>query len=321
MKPYPIKFQPVFQERVWGGRELERFGYSLPKGHIGEGWMISDHPNGITQACNGPLKGMGLDEIRETYGKELFGTKNPSHLSRFPLLIKLLDCKDDLSVQVHPNDHYEKLPPGELGKTEMWYVLDAKPDAKIIYGLKSEYGSRDKLAKLIEEDRILEGLQQVDVKAGDAFYIPAGTVHALGKGVLVAEIQQNSDTTYRLYDYNRPGLDGKPRELHVEDSLNVISYSNENATHTHTDQLQPKQWMTLASSPYFLVELGTLQDKWEMNTTPDSFVIHIICEGTGTLEWNDDSLHVSAGDCFLLPANLGAYQFAGNIKLLRAQLA
>lgn len=321
MKPYPIQFEPVFQERVWGGRALAQFGYSIPEGRIGEGWMISDHPNGITKAGNGPLKGLGLDQIREKYGQAWFGTKNADHQSRFPLLIKLLDCNDDLSIQVHPNDHYANLPEGELGKTEMWYVLAAKPGAKIIYGLKEKIHDRGKLQQLIEEDRILEGLEQVDVKAGDAFYIPAGTVHALGEGLLVAEIQQNSDTTYRLYDYNRPGLDGKPRELHIEDSLNVISFSNKDAKHTRNNNPTPNSWTRLASSPYFVVDLGAVNQHWEMKTSADSFIIHIVCEGSGEIYWEGGSFHVQAGECYLLPANLGAYQFKGQLTLLRAQLA
>ena len=223
------------KERVWGGRTLERFGFELPEGAIGEGWMIGDHPNGTTKVINGELAGLGLDEIREKYGKTLFGTKGFSEKNgRFPLLIKLLDCEDDLSVQVHPNDHYENLAAGELGKTEMWYILDAKPGAKIIYGMK-EGVTRESLAEAIAENRIMDCLQEVPVEAGDSFYIPAGTVHALGAGVLVAEIQQNSDTTYRLYDYNRPGLDGKMRELHIEDSLNVIAYEGSGSTRMKTD--------------------------------------------------------------------------------------
>jgi mannose-6-phosphate isomerase len=203
MKPYPLQFKPEMKERIWGGRALEQFNLEVPEGSIGEAWMIGDHPNGTTKVANGPLEGIGLDEIREKYGKAFFGVKGFAQKNgKFPLLIKLLDCQDDLSVQVHPDDEYEGLPEGELGKTEMWYILDAKPGAKIIYGLKSGV-TRDQLTQAIEENRIMDGLQEVTVSAGDSFYIPSGTVHALGSGVLVAEVQQNSDTVYRLYDYNR----------------------------------------------------------------------------------------------------------------------
>lgn len=320
MKPYPLQFQPELKERVWGGRSLEQFGLTLPEGRIGEGWMIGDHPNGTTKVMNGALAGLGLDQVREQYGREWFGTKGFSEKNgRFPLLIKLLDCEDDLSVQVHPNDDYERLPPGELGKTEMWYILSAKPGAKIIYGLQPGV-TRESLAEAIAGGRIMDALQEVPVFAGDSFYIPAGTVHALCSGVLVAEIQQNSDTTYRLYDYNRPGLDGKPRELHIEDSLNVIAYEGSGATRMKTDLRQPREWLTLAQSPYFVTQKGLVEGAWSLNTSPDSFTIVIVCDGTGTVRWADGVLDLKPGQCFLLPATLGEYVLEGNMTVLRSYL-
>ncbi|MDF2959932.1 MAG: mannose-6-phosphate isomerase [Paenibacillus sp.] len=320
LKPYPLLFQPEMKERVWGGRALEQFGLSLPEGPIGEGWMIGDHPNGTTKVVNGELAGLGLDEIREQYGKELFGTKGFSEKNgRFPLLIKLLDCQDDLSVQVHPNDHYERLPQGELGKTEMWYILDAKPGAKIIYGLNDGV-TREQLAEAIADNRILDCLREITVEAGDSFYIPAGTVHALGAGVLVAEIQQNSDSTYRLYDYNRLGLDGKPRELHIEDSLNVIAYEGSGASHMKTELSAANQWLTLARSPFFVTEKGKVEQAWPLKTSSESFVIHIICDGSGSIRWGDEELPVKPGECYLLPANLGEYTLTGSMTVLRSYL-
>ncbi|NEN82562.1 type I phosphomannose isomerase catalytic subunit [Paenibacillus elgii] len=320
MKPYPLQCKPEFKERVWGGRALEQFGLELPEGKIGEGWMIGDHPNGTTTVANGELAGMGLDQIREQYGSEFFGRKGFSEKNgRFPLLIKLLDCQDDLSVQVHPNDHYERLPQGELGKTEMWYILDAKPGAKIIYGLKDGV-TREQLAEAIEQNRILDCLNEVTAEAGDSFYIPAGTVHALGAGVLVAEIQQNSDSTYRLYDYDRLGLDGKPRELHIEDSLNVIAYENSGATYMKTNLNASGEWLTLARSPFFVTEKGRVEGQWPLQTSPESFVIHIICEGTGSIRWADGELNVKPGECYLLPANLGSYSLEGSMTVLRSYL-
>jgi mannose-6-phosphate isomerase len=318
LRPYPLHFKPEFKERVWGGRALEKFGFDVPAGVIGEGWMIADHPNGVSHVTNGELAGKGLDEIRGIVGEDWFGSKGGgSGSERFPLLIKLLDCNDDLSIQVHPNDHYEKLPKGELGKTEMWYVLDAKPDAKIIYGLKPGV-DRAEMAKAIEEGRIMDTLQEVSVKAGDAFYIPAGTVHALCAGVVVAEIQQNSDTTYRLYDYNRPGLDGKPRELHIEDSLNVTAYEGSGAARMDTDGAKPGEWLTLAASPYFKTDKGIVQGQWTLSTSSDSFVIVIVCEGSGSISWESGLVDARAGDCFLLPANLGTYTLDGSMTVLRS---
>ncbi|WP_281889942.1 type I phosphomannose isomerase catalytic subunit [Paenibacillus sp. YYML68] len=318
MKPYPLKFKPEFKERVWGGRALEQFGLNVPEGVIGEGWMIGDHPNGTTAVVNGELAGLGLDQLREQYGEELFGRKGFSEKTgRFPLLIKLLDCQDDLSVQVHPNDHYERLPEGELGKTEMWYILDAKPGAKIIYGM-NEGVTREQLAQAIADNRIMDCLNEVTVEAGDSFYIPAGTVHALGAGVLVAEIQQNSDSTYRLYDYDRLGLDGQPRELHVEDSLNVIAYEGAGATYMKTDLAATNEWLTLASSPFFITEKGRVEGGWSLCTTADSFVIHIVCEGEGSVRYANGELSLKAGECVLMPASMGEYTLSGGMTVLRS---
>jgi mannose-6-phosphate isomerase len=320
VKPYPLQFQPEMKARVWGGRALEQFGFSLPEGAIGEAWMIGDHPNGTTKVMNGELAGRGLDEIRREFGGMLFGSKGFSQKTgRFPLLIKLLDCEDDLSIQVHPNDSYPNLASGELGKTEMWYIMAAKPGAKIIYGMNQGV-TRETLAEAIAENRIMDCLQEVPVEAGDSFYIPAGTVHALGAGVLVAEIQQNSDTTYRLYDYNRPGLDGKLRELHIEDSLNVIAYNGSGSSFMKTHIEETGTWLTLAESPFFIVEKGLVGPKWELQTTMDSFVILMIMEGSGMLGWEDGSIATKPGDCFLLPANLGSYSLEGSMTVIRSYL-
>lgn len=320
MKPYPLQFKPEFKERVWGGNALKQFGFDIPEGSIGEAWMIGDHPNGTTIVSNGPLAGIALDEVREKYGKEFFGTKGFSKKTgKFPLLIKLLDCQDDLSVQVHPDDDYDGLPEGELGKTEMWYILDAKPGAKIIYGLK-EGSTRASLEQAIQENRIIDELREIQVQAGDSFYIPAGTVHALGSGVLVAEVQQNSDTVYRLHDYNRPGLDGKPRELHIEDSLNVIAYENTGATRMTTEMSASNEWLTLASSPFFIVEKGIVKAEWPLTTSEDSFAIIMVCEGSGSLQWKEEALPANAGDCFLIPASLNEYTLNGQMTVLRSYL-
>lgn len=318
VKPYPMQFEPEFKARVWGGQALTTFGLNVPDGAIGEGWMISDHPNGITTVKNGVLAGTGLDTIRQTFGNTWFGQYGTSEKSaRFPLLIKLLDCNDDLSVQVHPTDDYEKLPQGELGKTEMWYILSAEPDAKIVYGLKTDT-TKEQLQQAIEQNTITDYLYEVKVKAGDAFYIPAGTVHALCKGVVVAEIQQNSDTTYRLYDYNRPGLDGQLRELHIEDSLNVINYNNDGATYVDTTTLKAGEWMTIATSPYFIVEKGVIEGQTTLSTSDMSFEIIVVAEGSGVISWGQEEQTIKRGECYLLPSLLGEYHLSGQLTLLRS---
>lgn len=318
IKRYPLKFKADLKERVWGGRALKQFGLELPDGAIGEGWMISDHPNGVTTVLNGPLAGAGLDEVLKKYGSDWFGASGFSpKTGRFPLLIKWLDCNDDLSIQVHPTDSYENLPPEESGKTEMWYILDAKPGATVIYGLK-EGVDRASLKTFIENGSILDALNVIPVEAGDAFFIPAGTVHALCSGVLVAEIQQNSDTTYRLYDYNRLGLDGKLRELHIEDSLNVIAYDGAGAQHIKTDSIHAGEWLNLAASPYFLVDKGIVEGSMKLYTPSHSFVILIIAHGEGRLIYEDGEMSAKAGECFLLPAGMGTYELIGNMSVIRS---
>lgn len=321
MKPYPLKFEPAFKERVWGGRALERFGFRMPAGPIGEAWTIADHANGVSVVMNGELAGLGLDRVRERFGRAWLGEKAMAAAGgRFPLLVKLLDCNDDLSVQVHPSDHYPGLPPGEPGKTEMWYVLDAKPGAKIIYGLKPGW-TRERLAEAIRENRVMDALASVEAKPGDTFFIPAGTVHALCAGVLVAEIQQNSDTTYRIYDYDRPGLDGKPRELHIEDSLNVIRYDNAGARRAASGEGRPNEWLELARCPYFVTEKGRVDGDWTLATPADTFTVLIVTEGEGTLSWADGEVPLAPGECVLLPANLGAYALHGRLTVLQSRLS
>ena len=320
MKPYPLKFRPKLKERVWGGNALTQFGLELPDSPIGEAWTIADHPNGTTVVVNGELTGIGLDVIRERYGSVWFGKKyTVGKYERFPLLFKLLDCNEDLSVQVHPDDDYVGLPKGELGKSEMWYVLDAEPDAKIIYGLKPGM-NKDKLGKALWEDRAMDCLQQVSVEPGDTFFIPAGTEHSLCSGVLVAEIQRNSDTTYRLYDYNRPGLDGKPRELHITDSLNVINYDNEGIKRGKTVITRTNHWYEIAKCPYFITDKAVVSRQWTVSTTADTFTVLIVAGGKGAIRWADGSIEINSGDSLLLPANLGGYTIEGNMNMLRCRL-
>ncbi|MBB6670801.1 type I phosphomannose isomerase catalytic subunit [Cohnella nanjingensis] len=320
MKPYPLRFKTVAKERIWGGRKLERFGMELPEGNIGEVWLIADHPNGTTIVADGPLAGWGLDRLRESFGKDWFGNKGLSQKNgRFPLLIKLLDCRDDVSVQVHPSDDYKGLPEGELGKTEMWYILEAQPGASIVFGLHPAVDSAA-LKKAIEENRIMDCLRRVPVFPGDSFYFPAGTVHAIFAGTVAAEIQQNSDTTYRLYDFDRLGLDGNRRELHIEDSLNVITYGDSGAMQASVENNMINEWLPLTKSPYFVVEKGIVEKEWHLTTAPESFTVIMILEGEGTLRWGSGSKSVKLGDCFLLPANLGEYSLSGSFKALRTYL-
>jgi len=214
----PMFLKPVFQEKIWGGSRLRSvFGFDIPNDKIGEDWAISAHPHGVSVVENGEYQGQKLDELWQNH-KELFG--NPTE-PVFPLLIKILDAEDELSVQVHPDDAYGMKHEGELGKTECWYIIDAEPGAEIIYGHHAK--TREELAEMIQEGRWDDLLKKVPVKKGDFFYVPSGTIHAIGKGIMSLETQQSSDKTYRVYDNDSKDANGNTRELHIQQLIDVTT--------------------------------------------------------------------------------------------------
>jgi mannose-6-phosphate isomerase len=223
---YPLTFHPIFKERVWGGREIEKlYGKKLPPGkYVGESWEISDRPNDESVIANGSLAGKSLRWLMENFSHEILGDANPAGENRFPLLIKILDAREKLSLQVHPPASKAAELKGEP-KTEMWFIADAAPDAELFVGLKRGV-TRGEFEKKIQTGEIAECIHRVTVRAGDAMFLPSGRVHAIGAGLVIFEIQQNSDTTYRVFDWNRVGLDGKPRELHVAQSLASIDFND-----------------------------------------------------------------------------------------------
>jgi mannose-6-phosphate isomerase len=223
---YPLTFQPVFKERIWGGRELERlYGKKLPPGAvIGESWEISDRPGDASVIANGPLAGKNLRWLMTHHAAEILGGAKPAAEGRFPLLCKILDARDKLSLQVHPPASKAAELKGEP-KTEMWYTADAAPDASLYVGFKHGV-TRAEFEKKISDGSVADCFHRVPVKVGDTMFLPSGRVHAIGDGLVIFEIQQNSDTTYRVFDWNRVGLDDKPRELHVAQSLASIDFGD-----------------------------------------------------------------------------------------------
>ncbi|HYF94766.1 MAG TPA: type I phosphomannose isomerase catalytic subunit [Symbiobacteriaceae bacterium] len=318
---YPLVLQPVFKERIWGGRKLEPFyGSTLPAGAIGEAWVLGEHDQGTSVVQNGPLAGKSLSELRQAFGAELLGARGMASPSgRCPLLIKLLDAQDDLSVQVHPADGYAGLPPGELGKTEMWYILAAEPGARIVYGLRDGVDAAA-FAAAVANGRTLETLRYIPVQAGDVFYVPAGTIHALGRGTVVAEVQQSSDTVYRVYDYGRTGLDGKPRELHVEHALRVTRCDTP-ARPFRPAAPEPNQWQTLVESEFFAVARAECRGAWAQATASDSCDALLVLSGDGAVVWGTGEREIlGTGAALLVPAGLGAYEITGNMTLLRSRV-
>ena len=278
--PYPMLFAADFKEKVWGGRRLESWFEDMPPGPapIGEAWVLSAHPNGPTRVSNGRLAGQTLAEL----------------CPEFPLLIKVLSCEHDLSIQVHPPDYYPFLPIGESGKSEIWLVLEAAPGASIIHGLVEGVTPkvlREALTTPIAGDTadIMECFRRVPVAAGDLIPVPPGTVHALGAGLVVAEVQQSSDTTYRLWDYGRLGIHGKLRELHVERALEVTSYLRPPAiTRPFAFELKPNTARLICSFASFDVCRSTCSGQWHRSASPGTFRAILVLSGHGTLQWDDD---------------------------------
>jgi len=286
----PLIFEPIFMERVWGGRRLEEvYGKKLPAGiRIGESWEIVDRPEAQSVVRAGPLRGKTLHELWLNHRDEIFGSV--ADTPRFPLLIKLLDAREKLSVQVHPPNELAKELGGEA-KTEFWYIADADPDAELFVGLR-EGSSREKFEEALNSGEVADHVHRIAVRTGDAMFLPSGRVHAIGGGNLIVEIQQNSDTTYRVFDWNRKGTDGNPRELHVEQSLRCIDFKDCQPTLTKANG------ELLVRDPLFEIQKWKLEGEREVGS-PGNFGI-IFCL-TGQIRCCD--LSFSPGDFFLVPAS------------------
>lgn len=294
----PLVLKPVFKERIWGGRNLEKMGYDIPDGNIGECWGISAHPNGPNVIDNGAYEGQTLDKVWEEH-PELFG--NPSE-KKFPLLTKILDANQKLSVQVHPGDAYAyEHENGEFGKTECWYVLDAKEDAEIIYGTYAN--SKEQLEEYIQNEDWDHLFKRVKVEKGDFFYVPSGTVHAIGEGIMILETQQNSDTTYRIYDYDRVDQDGKKRELHLDKSIDVINIgpTSPNVVPERIESDEQKGQI-LVESDFFTVTKWQIEGTFNFRKPRDYCLVSII-SGEGEIITDGNVYEVSTGSHLILTAD------------------
>lgn len=312
----PLFLNPVFHEKLWGGRLLEKdFGYHLPGGKIGECWAISGHPHGTNSVENDEYQGMLLSDIYIKY-PELFG--NPKS-KIFPLLIKFLDAEDSLSVQVHPDNEYAKLHEGELGKTECWYVLHAEPGAYLTYGHSAK--TRKELKQMIENGDWNNLLKKKYVKTGDFVYVPSGTIHALNKGIEVIETQQSSDTTYRLYDYDRvEKKTGKKRELHLQQSIDVTTVPYQEPTLAIKSQKIGSSTVTVLVeppiSPYFSVYKWDVADELSLQRGNKPYVLASVIEGSGNLIVNGQQYSIQKGTNFILTHNINEWKITGKLRLI-----
>lgn len=311
---YPLTFTPALRDYIWGGRRLETlYGRSLPPGIVAESWEISGHPNAPTVADAGYWKGQTLPAIQEALGARLVGSFGAWALKRdkFPLLIKLLDANQDLSVQVHPDDEYAQAHEnGELGKTEMWYVLHADPGAQLILGVRAGTTRKSFLAAL-EAGQLESVLHRVPITAGQAVAVPAGTVHALLAGVVVAEIQQNSDTTYRIYDWGRVDANGNPRPLHVEKALDVIDWDARPGV-VVPQEVSRVGGVAVAEAVhnrYFVVEEVMFEKGSSYLGACDGSTLEIwgCVSGEVAVEWDGPAVVLPTIRCALLPAALGDF--------------
>ena len=302
----PLFLQSVMHEKIWGGTKLrDEFGYEIPSDKVGEYWAISAHPNGVSTVKNGRFAGQKLDNLYAEH-RELFGDRSEPV---FPLLTKILDANDWLSVQVHPDDAYGLKHEGELGKTECWYIIAADEGAEIIYGHNAK--SKEELREQIESKNWDQLLTKVKVKAGDFFYVPSGTMHAIGSGILILETQQSSDTTYRVYDFDRKDDAGNLRELHLEKSIDVLNIgepANSRPVNLQVDNLSST---LLVANDFFAVYKWELTGQADFTKTAD-YTLNSVLNGQGQLTVDGQVYPIHMGDHFILPSDVASWKLEGH---------
>ena len=323
---YPLKFTPICKDKIWGGNKLhELLNKQFPElPNCGESWEISGVQNDISVVSNGFLKGNNLEELIEVYMGDLVGEKVYEKFGEeFPLLIKFIDANDDLSIQVHPNDEMALERHDSYGKTEMWYVVQADPGAKLIAGFNRKI-TKSEYLDYFRNGQLEEILNYEEVKEGDVFFMPAGRVHAIGKGIVVAEIQQTSDVTYRIYDFKRLDGQGNERELHTDLAVDAIEYRHESSYRTDYQSVN-NQSVKLVECPYFTTSILPLTSNVERDFTElDTFVIYTCLDGNCAINWEDQSVGITKGDSILVPAQISNFtltvQKGESAKLLEVYL-
>ncbi len=312
-----VKLSPAFKDYIWGGTKLrDEYLKNCDLLRIAESWELSTHSAGQSCVSGGPDHGLSILDCVKKYGDEILGD-NCKSFKDFPVLIKFIDAKKPLSVQVHPDDEYALKVEGEYGKTEMWYVMDCEEGSSLYYGLNCEV-SKDEFLKRIKDDTVTEVLNEVKVKKGDVFFINAGTVHAIGAGILICEIQQNSNTTYRVYDYARKDDNGNLRELHIEKALEVSDLKpvDESTSCYNTNRFDAYEETMLADCKYFKTTKYSVNTEISLNIDKTSFASIIILDGKGCIKSGETLLHFSKADSIFVPANSGEINISGKCSFV-----
>ncbi|PBJ13806.1 type I phosphomannose isomerase catalytic subunit [Flavobacterium sp. ACN6] len=317
---YPLQFEPILKERIWGGEKLKTIlNKPIVSKITGESWELSTVEGDVSVIANGDLKGKSLMDLINDTPDALLGTKVYERFGKqFPLLFKYLDAREDLSIQVHPNDKLAKERHSSFGKTEMWYVMQADADARIIVGFKED-SSKEEYLKHLQDNTLVSILDDVKAKSGDVFFLETGTVHAIGAGLVVAEIQQTSDITYRLYDFDRVDANGNKRELHVDLALDAINYNKVDTQKKYESKANTSN--TVVDCPYFTTNFIPLEDKVEVSKTGETFTVYMCIEGDFEIEYDGFKQAYKKGDTVLVPAAINAFNLSGKASILEIYIS
>lgn len=320
MKLYPLKFQPILKDRIWGGTKLKTYlNKPIISEITGESWEISTVENDVSIIANGFFKGKSLNELINEFPEQVLGTKVYKRFGKqFPLLFKYLDAREDLSIQVHPNDELAAKRHNSFGKTEMWYVMQADANAKLIVGFK-EKSAPEHFLKNLENNSILDILDVKNVKQGDVFFLETGTVHAIGAGTVIAEIQQTSDITYRIYDFDRVDANGKTRELHVDLALDAINYDVVEAQKDYSKVENVSNEMVHCQ--YFTTNFIPLDGEMRFDKNKESFSVYMCVEGSFELLYEEEKYEYKTGDTILVPSDITEFEMKGVASVLEIYIS
>ena len=318
MKRYPIKISYTAKTAIWAGTRLrDEFGKVSEFDSISESWELSVRRDEMARVLNGEACGMTLSEYFLRVGYDCVCPDFKAG-DDFPLLVKLIDTQDMLSVQVHPNDDYARAVENACGKTEMWYIVDAEDNAQLIYGLKDGV-TREELVRAVNENRVNDIMNYIPVKKGETYFICSGMIHAIGAGILIAEIQQNSDLTYRLYDFDRVGKDGMPRQLHIDKALDVARLFTPEEIDAVRYSRGSGDEQLLANSEYFRVRRVCVDEQIKLVATSESFICIVCLDGEGSIDFEGEKYPITKGESYFIPAGMGIFALNGRLELILAQ--